>query len=134
MTCVCYLGIIAYKTGSDVLKKMGQNGLTEYDVRDIMDDINEVLEENKEIDTVLSETLNNTDSETELERELAELLDEDDVEVSTAVPDANPEIEKLKQRLQDLRMEGLVSPGKDVAVLPSVPSNKEKALKESECL
>ncbi|XP_024873759.1 charged multivesicular body protein 7 [Temnothorax curvispinosus] len=124
----------AYKTGSDVLKKMGQNGLTEYGVRDIMDDINEVLEENKEIDTVLSETLNNADSETELERELAELLDEDDVEVSTAVPDANPEIEKLKQRLQDLRMEGLVSPGKDVAALPSVPSNKENALKESECL
>ncbi|XP_077266947.1 charged multivesicular body protein 7 [Temnothorax americanus] len=125
----------AYKTGSDVLKKMGQNdGLTEYGVRDIMDDINEVLEENKEIDTVLSETLNNADSETELERELAELLDEDDVEVSTAVPDANPEIEKLKQRLQDLRMEGLVSPGKDVAALPSVPSDKEKAPKESECM
>lgn len=32
----------AYKTGSDVLKKMGQNNLTEYDVRDVMDDINEV--------------------------------------------------------------------------------------------
>lgn len=33
----------AYKTGSDVLKKIGQNGnLTEYEVRDVMDDINEV--------------------------------------------------------------------------------------------
>lgn len=32
----------AYKTGSDVLKKMGLNDLTEYGVRDIMDDINEV--------------------------------------------------------------------------------------------
>jgi len=32
----------AYKTGSDVLKKIGQNGLTEYGVRDVMDDINEV--------------------------------------------------------------------------------------------
>lgn len=32
----------AYKTGSDVLKKMGQDGLTEYTVRDVMDDINEV--------------------------------------------------------------------------------------------
>jgi len=32
----------AYKTGSDVLKKMGQDGLTEYGVRDVMDDINEV--------------------------------------------------------------------------------------------
>ena len=32
----------AYKTGSDVLKKIGQNGLTEFGVRDVMDDINEV--------------------------------------------------------------------------------------------
>lgn len=32
----------AYKTGSDMLKKMGQSGLTEYSVRDVMDDINEV--------------------------------------------------------------------------------------------
>lgn len=32
----------AYKTGSDVLKKMGRDGLTEYGVRDVMDDINEV--------------------------------------------------------------------------------------------
>lgn len=125
----------AYKTGSDVLKKIGQNGnLTEYKVRDVMDDINEALEENKEIDSVLSETLN-TDSDAELERELAELLEEDnEIEVSTAVSDSNSEIEKLKQRLQDLRMEGLVSPGKDVAALPSVPSNKEKTLKELECL
>lgn len=33
----------AYKTGSDVLKKMGQNGLTEDAVRNVMDDINEVV-------------------------------------------------------------------------------------------
>ncbi|XP_018364600.1 PREDICTED: charged multivesicular body protein 7 isoform X1 [Trachymyrmex cornetzi] len=124
----------AYKTGSDVLKKIGQNGLTEFGVRDVMDDINEVLEENKEIDLVLSETLNNADSDTELERELAELLDEDNVNVFAAVPDLNPEIEKLKQRLQDLCMEGFVSPNKDVTALPSVPSNKEKALKKPECL
>lgn len=32
----------AYKTGSNVLKKMGYDGLTEYGVRDVMDDINEV--------------------------------------------------------------------------------------------
>lgn len=32
----------AYKTGSNVLKKIGQGGLTEYDVMDVMDDINEV--------------------------------------------------------------------------------------------
>lgn len=33
----------AYKTGSDVLKKIEQNGLTEYNVKDVMDDINEVI-------------------------------------------------------------------------------------------
>lgn len=66
----------------------------------------QILEENKEIDSVLSETLTNTDYDTELEEELAELMEEDNVEVFTAVPDSNPEIEKLKQRLQDLRMEG----------------------------
>lgn len=37
----------AYKTGSDVLKKIGQSGLTEYDVKDVMDDINEVSYVNK---------------------------------------------------------------------------------------
>ncbi|XP_011871261.1 PREDICTED: charged multivesicular body protein 7 [Vollenhovia emeryi] len=123
----------AYKTGSDVLKKIGQNGLTEYGVRDVMDDINEVLEEKKEVDTVLSETLSNSDSDIELERELAELLAEDE-EVSTVAPDSDLEIERLKQRLQGLRMEGLVSPDKDVAALPAVPSGKEKSLKELECL
>lgn len=114
----------AYKTGSDVLKKIGQNGLTEYNVTDVMDDINEILAENKEIDSVLSETLNNTDSDSELEKELTELLDEDN-DVSTAVSNSNSEIEKLKQRLQDLRVDGITA-------LPSVPSNKEKALKEFE--
>jgi len=69
----------------------------------IFDD--QILEENKEIDSVLAETLNNTDSDAELERELAE-LGEDNEDVFTAVPCSNPEIEKLEQRLQDLRMEG----------------------------
>lgn len=32
----------AYKTGSDILKKIQQDDLTEHDVKDIMDDINEV--------------------------------------------------------------------------------------------
>ncbi|CAL1671576.1 unnamed protein product [Lasius platythorax] len=67
----------AYKTASDVSKKIGQNGLMEYDVRDIMDDINEILEEKQEIDAILSETLTFTDSDAELEKELAELLNKD---------------------------------------------------------
>lgn len=122
----------AYKTGSDVLKKIGQNGLTEYDVRDVMDDINEVLEEKQEIDSILSETLNLTDSDAELEKELAELLNKDNVDVSDTSSELNPEIQKLEQRLKDLSMEGLVSPDKNI--LPTVPSYKEKILKESECL
>lgn len=67
------------------------------------------MEEKKEIDTVLSETLNNTDSDTELEKELAELLNEED-EASfptvPSVPETRAEVETLEQRLKDLRMEG----------------------------
>ncbi|CAL1676035.1 unnamed protein product [Lasius platythorax] len=96
----------AYKTASDVLKKIGQNGLMEYDVRDIMDDINEILEKKQEIDAILSETLTLTDSDAELEKELAELLNKDNVDVSNVdVSESNPEIKKLEQRLKDLRME-----------------------------
>lgn len=67
------------------------------------------MEEKKEMDTVLSETLNDTDSDTELEKELAELLNEED-EASfptvPSVPETRAEVETLEQRLMDLRMEG----------------------------
>ncbi|XP_050449088.1 charged multivesicular body protein 7 [Cataglyphis hispanica] len=122
----------AYKTGSDILKKIQQDDLTEHDVRDIMDDINELLEEKQEIDSVLSESLHLTDSDAELEKELAELLnkDNDDIDDSNIVSESNPEIEKIEQRLKDLCMEGIESPGKNRLVLPTVPSRKDKALKE----
>ncbi|EFN71200.1 Charged multivesicular body protein 7 [Camponotus floridanus] len=123
----------AYKTGSDVLKKIGQNDLTEYNVRDVMDDINEILEEKQEIDTVLSETLNLTDSDAELEKELAELLNKDNVDNSNAIFESNPEFKKLEQRLKDLHMEGIVQSDKNTSVLPIVPSPKEKILKASQC-
>lgn len=125
----------AYKTGSDVLKKIGQNDLTEYNVRDVMDDINEILEEKQEIDTVLSETLNLTDSDAELEKELAELLNKDNVDNSNTIFESNPEIKKLEQRLKDLHMEGIVQSDKNTSVLllPTVPSHKEKILKASQC-
>ncbi|EZA52824.1 hypothetical protein DMN91_002056 [Ooceraea biroi] len=125
----------AYKTGSDVLKKMGQDGLTEYDVKDVMDDINEALEENKEIDSILSETLTNADSETELENELAELLKDEDEDAASlpAVPpvlETNKlEVEELERRLKDLCVEGLVSPGRNVA---AVSPRKKKVLEGSE--
>lgn len=121
----------AYKTGSDVLKKIEQNGLTEYNVKDVMDDINEILEEKQEIDSVLSETLNLTDSDAELEKELAELLNKDNTNISNTVFESNPEIKKLEQRLKDLHMAGIVSPDKNISVLPTVPFHKEKILKES---
>nr|XP_012224368.1 PREDICTED: charged multivesicular body protein 7 [Linepithema humile]XP_012224369.1 PREDICTED: charged multivesicular body protein 7 [Linepithema humile] len=122
----------AYKTGSDVLKKMGKDGLTEFTVRDVMDDINEALEEKKEIDSVLSETLNNSDSD--LEKELAELLNEQDVEDSNTVFESNPEVEQLEQRLKRLCTEDLASPGNNITALPSVPSHKDKKAEESQWL
>lgn len=122
----------AYKTGSDVLKKMGQDGLTEYTVRDVMDDINEILEDKKEIESVLSEKLNNSDSDIELEKELAELLSDNSVDdtITSSVP--NSEVRKLEQRLKDLRTEDLASSG--INELPSVPSNNSKRKEASQSL
>lgn len=68
------------------------------------------MEDKKERDTVLSETLNNTESDSELEKELEELLNEDSATSFPAIPAAsetNPEVEKLEQRLKDLFMEGI---------------------------
>lgn len=46
------------------------------------------------------------DFDAELEKELAELLNESDADISTTISESNPEIEKLEQRLNDLRVEG----------------------------
>lgn len=66
------------------------------------------MEENKERNSVLSETLNNTD-EAELEEELAELMKEnefsptsDDYLQFPTVSESNSELEQLEQRLNDL--------------------------------
>ncbi|KAH0949392.1 hypothetical protein HN011_007045 [Eciton burchellii] len=126
----------AYKTGSNMLKKMGQDGLTEYNVKDVVDDINEVLEENKEIHSVLSETLNNTDSETELENELAELLNEDNVVSFPTVPivsETKSDVEKLEQRLKDLSVQNLMLSDKTTVAEPPASSYKKKLLEEFEC-
>ncbi|XP_014488648.1 PREDICTED: charged multivesicular body protein 7 [Dinoponera quadriceps] len=122
----------AYKTGSEILKKMEQKDLTQYSVMDVMDNINELLEENREINVVLSETLNQ-DSDTELERELAELMNENDADISTTFAESNSEIENLEQRLNNLRMNGSLSL-ENTTTLPSVSSHGNKILQEPECL
>ena len=66
----------------------------------------QVLEDKKEIDLALSETLNNSDSDIELEKELAELLSDHNVEDTITVSDSNPEVNELEQRLKGLRTEG----------------------------
>lgn len=116
----------AYKTGSDVLKEIGKDELVENDVRDVMDEINEVLLENKERESILSETLINSESDAELENELAELL-KDDGEKAFSTGDES-EFENLEHRLKDLYMD--VSSNTNVAV----PSRKDKSLKKVECL
>lgn len=55
---------------------------------------------------IFSETLNDADSDTEFEKELAELLNDDIADLPAIVPQTNSEVEKLEQRLNDLRVEG----------------------------
>ncbi|XP_076646901.1 charged multivesicular body protein 7 [Halictus rubicundus] len=64
----------AYKTGSDVLKKLNESGLSENNARDIMDDLAEALEEQNEVQSILSDTFKDNESNADLEQELEELM------------------------------------------------------------
>lgn len=99
----------------------------------------------------MSEPLINNDSDADLEKELAELLNENNTNNSATFAESNLEIEKLEQRLNDLRMDGkyhgiysilyeiiwcmyniLVSLDENTIVPPSVSSHKKKKLQEPE--
>ncbi|XP_034175256.2 charged multivesicular body protein 7 [Osmia lignaria lignaria] len=121
----------AYKTGSDVLKKLNESCLSESNVRDIMDDLSEALEEQKEIECILSEIIKSDDSNTDLEQELAELI-ECDKNVLPSVPDTDlSSINELEDKLNNLHM-------RDAAVtniLSTSSKNKQnkKTLANLEC-
>ncbi|XP_015598838.1 charged multivesicular body protein 7 [Cephus cinctus] len=117
----------SYKTGCITLKKkLEEAGLTEDSVRDTMDDLSEVLEEFKELQTVLSESVEHIESDHELETELAELMASPSLSNSsadTSVEDQNklpsqsedhklPKLNDLEQELMSLHLQDMPSPPK----------------------
>ncbi|CAK9810549.1 Charged multivesicular body protein 7 [Anthophora quadrimaculata] len=91
----------AYKTGSDVLKKLNESGLSESNVRDVIDELSVVLEEQQEVQSLLSESFKSDDLTIDLEQELAELakLDVPNTELSS-------NIDELQNNLKNLHIGG----------------------------
>lgn len=126
--------INAYKIGSNILMKLEEKGLTEHAVRDVIDDVNEVLQNYRDVQNTLSETLPAIDfeSDSDLEKELSELMNAEDVSKSTtSVTNDNAELQDLEQRLKNLGVKGLPSPEKSLQK-PSISSPKKKVLTQSE--
>lgn len=96
----------AYKTGSHVLKKLNESGLSESNVKNIMDDLAEAIEDQKDVQVMLSESLINDDSNADLEEELAELMKFDE-NIFPPVPNAELSfnVDELQKELQNLNVE-----------------------------
>ncbi|XP_053979995.1 charged multivesicular body protein 7 [Hylaeus volcanicus] len=112
----------AYKTGSDVLKKLNESDISESNVKDIMDNLSEALEEQNEVQLMLSENLKNDISDIDLEQELEELmkLDEDSLP-SIPSEKLSSNIDELEQRLKNLQVES--TPTSNVASFESSSRN-----------
>ncbi|XP_078049684.1 charged multivesicular body protein 7 [Augochlora pura] len=91
------------KTGSDVLKKMNESGLSEDNVRDVVDDLSEMLGEQNEVQNILSKSFENNESNTDLEQELEELMKEDEV-IFPTIPNSplNSTIDELQDSFKNL--------------------------------
>ncbi|XP_076299414.1 charged multivesicular body protein 7 isoform X2 [Lasioglossum baleicum] len=96
----------AYKTGSDVLKKLNESGLSESKARDIMDDLAEALEEQNEVQCILSDTFKDNESNADLEQELEELMKLKDP-ILPSVPNSplNTSVEELEDSFKKLHFE-----------------------------
>ncbi|XP_033318661.1 charged multivesicular body protein 7 isoform X1 [Bombus bifarius] len=125
--------ISAYKIGSDVLKKLNESCLSESNVIDIVDDLSEALEEQKEVQCILSESLENDDSNVDLEKELADLMKLDE-NILPSVPNTklSSTIDELQTNLKNLHVEDATV----FHVSSKLPKrvNNEKISKQYECV
>lgn len=97
----------AYKIGSTALKKLADEGLTESNVRNIIDEISESLDEQEEVQGIISSSRLN-DSAGQLDAELEEELER----LTAADPDTtpipeSPDIEEIEHRMQSLTVRDL---------------------------
>ncbi|KAG7201038.1 hypothetical protein KM043_003389 [Ampulex compressa] len=99
--------LAAYKTGSDVLRKMEGDGTNKINAANIIDDIANILQEQEEVRSTLSEPFIGAESDADLERELAELISADDgIEVGTKEDlRTDMAVAELEKRLIDLRVQ-----------------------------
>lgn len=101
----------AYKIGADALKKLNESGLTESNVREIIDELSDSIYEQKEVQTLLSDTLRSSESDIDLEQELEELLNLDDKteleeqNIPTVPTVTSVTVNELEQRLKNLSAE-----------------------------
>ncbi|KAL2725298.1 charged multivesicular body protein 7 [Vespula squamosa] len=124
--------IDAFKLGSNILSQFEEKGLTEYKVRDVIDDVNEALENYKDVQSTLSEILPSADfeSDSDLEKELSELMNADDLHESTTNMNNKEELDDIEQQLRNLGVTGLPSPQKSLKT--STPIQKKKVLIQAE--
>ncbi|KZC10212.1 Charged multivesicular body protein 7 [Dufourea novaeangliae] len=128
--------LLAYKTGSDVLKKLSESGLSESNVRDVMDDLSEALDEQKEVQSILSETFESDDSNIDLEQELEELMKLDE-SVLPEIPSTTlrSNIDDLKDDFKKLRVGNTVVASNTSSLKTSSQTiKKKKTLTEPECM
>ncbi|XP_017890873.1 charged multivesicular body protein 7 isoform X2 [Ceratina calcarata] len=115
----------AYRTGSNVLKKLNESGLSELNVGDIMDDLAVALEEQKEVQSMLTEPLVDNELNIDLEEELAELMKLDENPLPS-VPDTslNSSIDELEMNLKNLQVKETVASNASSKSDKSVGSKK----------
>lgn len=99
----------AYKTGSNVLKKLNESGLTELNVGDVMDDLAVALEEQKEVESMLTDPLAINESNIDLEEELAELMKLESPLPSVPDTSLNSSVDELEMNLKNLQVKETVS-------------------------
>lgn len=120
----------AYKIASSILTQFGEKGLSEHEVRDVIDGMNEALENYKDVQSTLTETIPSIDleSDSDLEKELSQLINEDNsCKVKVSAVNEKIELEDLQQRLRNL---GLPPQEKSSQKLSTSPK-KEKVLVQS---
>lgn len=125
--------VSAYKTGSDMLKKFGDSGLTESNVRNILDDLSEAVEDQREVQALLSESFKNNESDIELEQELADLMKQEECEFP-AVPsdELNANFVDLEQSFNQLHLSDSPVSAKTSSVLTQKKVNDKKILRKPE--
>ncbi|XP_043261981.1 charged multivesicular body protein 7 [Colletes gigas] len=134
-TCTNTAVLSLYKTGSNVLKKLNESGLTETNVKDVMDSLSEALEEQNEVQLMLSETLKSNDSDVDLEQELEELMKLDD-NAFPVIPSTklSSDVDELEQSFKNVHIESTTTLNTSSSKSSSQSIRNKQKLTQPECV